>query len=158
MANNTTNTSSEVVREAAQNTDLMAQIPDPVVIAGGIGLTAGISILIWMYFNDKKYNYITRISAWLSGKIGAEENEKKFDKEEHEDLAEEVAEKDEVKADPDDLLEKMQAIAENMEYIGRSEERKKQREDENLKDLLTINVVMTGVLLLIKLYNMFVAG
>lgn len=135
----------------------MSLVPNWVLIGIGVlVLTGSITGAVYLYFNDKQYNYLTRASAWLSRKLGASEEDRDYDKEEVMEEVEKTVEEEDIKAkDPKQLFQLFESWAENKEHIGRMEERRKKREDENLKDILTINVVMTGALLLLKLWNMF---
>lgn len=128
---------------------------DPVVIAAVIGITGLIGTAVYLYFNDKQYNYFTRLIAWTGEKIRADEDDRSSDEEELREEVEQVAEENEEVKDPEDLLNTIEAISENKEYIGRQEERKKQRKDENLKDILTIVLITSGLNLLLRLFQMF---
>lgn len=128
---------------------------DPMVIGAVIGITGLFSLAAYLYFNDRQYNYGSRLISFLGGAIRGDDDTRAFDEEELREEVEEVAEKNEEVKDPDALFDTIEAVAENKEYIGRQEERKKQRKDENLKDILTIVLITSGANLLLRLFEMF---
>jgi len=150
MANNTT-----VVTETAQQSGGL--IPEWMIVLTAVTLLIGlIAGAVYIYFNDKKYNYLTRASAWISSKIGAEEENKGVDTEKLEEEVEKSVEEDKTEVkDPDQLFQAIENLAEEKENLGRQEERKKQRKDENLKDILTVVLLVSGINLLLRLFEMF---
>ena len=131
---------------------------EPVVAAAVILMTLLIGGGIYLYFNDKKYNYITRVSAWISQKISAEEDTKGIQEDELEEQVEEVVEENNTEVNvttPDELFKAIESFGEEKEHAGRQEERKKQREDENLKDIVTVVLLVSGINLLLRLFEMF---
>ena len=154
MANNT---SQEIVKQAGNSSNLLSSIPESAIVIPAVILLTGISgAAIYLYFNDKKYNYITRASAWIAGKISSEDETKGIKKEELKESTEEVVENNDVNAtSPEELFKAIESFAEEKEHSGRAEERKKQREDENLKDILTVVLITSGANLLLRLFEMF---
>jgi len=144
MATNTT------VVQTSQNTGI-----DPVAAIAVIGLTGLIGIVVYLYFNDQEYNYGSRLISFIGKAIRGEDDSRAFNEEELREDVEQVAENNEKVKDPDALFDTIEALAENKEYIGRQEERKKQRKDENLKDILTIVLITSGANLLLRLFQMF---
>lgn len=144
MATNTT------VVQTSQNTGI-----DPVAAIAVIGLTGLIGIGVYLYFNDQEYNYGSRLISFIGKAIRGEDDSRAFNEEELREDVEQVAENNEEVKDPEALFNTIEAIAENKEYIGRQEERKKQRKDENLKDILTIVLITSGANLLLRLFQMF---
>jgi len=152
MANNTT-----TVVEAGQQA---SGLPiDPIVIAGVLGITGIVSAAVYLYFNDQQYNFLTRAVSWIGEKIRDEDDSREFDKEELKEDIEDTVQKAEKNGDdvgdPEDLYNTVIAIAENKEWIGRETERKKQRKEENLKDIVTVTLIIAGVNLLLRLFEMF---
>lgn len=152
MANNTT-----TVVEAGNQAQALPL--DPVVIAGVLGITGLVSAAVYLYFNDQQYNFLTRAVSWIGEKVRDEEDSRQFDEEELKEDIEKTVEKAEENGDdvgdPQEIYNTVTAIAENKEWIGREEERKKQRKEENLKDILTVTLIITGVNLLLRLFEMF---
>jgi len=144
MATNTT------VVQTSQNTGI-----DPVAAIAVIGLTGLIGIGVYLYFNDQEYNYGSRLISFIGKAIRGDDDSRAFNEEELREDVEQVAENNEEVKDPDALFDTIEALAENKEYIGRQEERKKQRKDENLKDILTIVLITSGANLLLRLFQMF---
>lgn len=144
MATNTT------VVQTSQNTGI-----DPVAAIAVIGLTGLIGIGVYLYFNDQEYNYGSRLISFIGKAIRGDDDSRAFNEEELREDVEQVAENNEEVKDPDALFDTIEALAENKEYIGRQEERKKQRKDENLKDILTIVLITSGANLLLRLFEMF---
>lgn len=152
MANQT---SQEIVKQAG-STGLPV---DPVVIAAVGIMTVGISAGIYMYFSDKNYKYLSRAAAFISDKLGAQEEDKGVDMEQLEEETEKVTEETkDVNADPEQLFNRMEAALENMEYIGRQEERKKQQKQDDIRDIVIVAALASSAELVITLYQMFIAG
>jgi hypothetical protein len=144
---------NETVVQAGQNAGIGI---DPMVIIAVAGITGIIGVAVYLFFNDHEYNLMTRFIAYTGKKIRAEDEKRGLDKEEvMQDLEEVAEENEEVNSDPEELFNTVEAISENKEYIGRQEERKKQRKDENLKDILTIVLITSGINLLLRLFEMF---
>jgi len=128
---------------------------DPFALMGIAGVTLAAGTGAYLYFSDREYALMTRASHFIGKKVRGETEDREIDKEELQEEAEEVIEQEDLNTSSEELLNTVEAIAENKEYLGRQEERKKQREDDNIKDLLTIVLLTSGANLLLRLWEMF---